>query len=64
MAKIVKSTNTKSVNTNLTQKSDNGPPFNSIEMTKYAKNRNNEQVKIPPGHPAASNVENYNETSW
>ena len=26
-------------------------------MTKFAKNRNNAQVKIPPGQPAANNVE-------
>ena len=69
MAKIVKSANAKSVisvlrDTNdlfgnpLRQKSDNGPPFNSNKMIKFGKkNRNIEQVKTPPGHPAANNVE-------
>ena len=67
VAKIVKSANTKSVipvlrdtydlfGNLLRQKSDNGPPFNCNKMTKFAKIRNIEQVKIPPGHPAANNV--------
>ena len=60
-AKIVKSTNAKSLipvlsGNPLRQKSDNGPPFNFNEMTKFAENRNIEQVKIPPGHPVANNV--------
>ena len=68
VAKIVKSTNAKSVipvlrdtydlfGNPLRQKSDNGPPFDSKEMAKFAPNRNIEQVKTPPGHPAANNVE-------
>ena len=68
MAKIVKSTNSKYVILVLRdtynlfdypfrQKSVNEPPFNSNEMIKFAKNRNIAQVKIPPGHPAASNSE-------
>ena len=67
VAKIVKSTNAKSVipvlietydlfGKPLRQKSDNGPPFNSNKMTKFAKSRNAEQVKTPPRHPAANNV--------
>ena len=68
VAKIVKSTNAKSVipvlrdaydlfGNPLRQKSDNGPPFNCSEMAEFGKNRNIEQVKTPPGHPAANNVE-------
>ena len=68
VAKTVKSTNSKSVipvlrdtydlfGNPLRQKSDNGPPFNSNEMTKFAKNRNIELVETSPGHPAANNVE-------
>ena len=41
----------------LIQKSDNGSPFNPNEIVKFPKNRNNEQVKTLPGHPAAENVE-------
>ena len=41
----------------LRQKSDNGPPCNFNEMAKFAKNRNIEQVKTPPGHPAANKIE-------
>ena len=74
VVKIVKSTNAKSVihvprhtyylfGNPLRQKSDNGPPFNSNEMAKFAKNRNIDQVQTPPGHPAVNNVET-NETSW
>ena len=68
MAKIVKSTNAKSVipvlrdicdlfGNPLRQKSDNGPPFNSNERAKFAKNRNIDQVKTLPGYPAANNIE-------
>ena len=68
IAKIVKSTNAKSVIPVLaetynnfgfpcTQKSDNGPPFNSHDMEEFTRRRNIEQVKIAPGHPAANNVE-------
>ena len=68
IAKVVKSTNAKNVIPVLAdtynvfgnpkvQKSDNGPPFNSKEMEAFAQGRNIEQVKIPPGHPAANNVE-------
>ena len=67
VAKIVRSTNAKPVipvlrdaydlfSNPLSQKSDNGPPFNSSEMAKFSKNRNIEQVKTPPGYPAANNV--------
>ena len=68
MAKIVKSTSAKSVLPVLcdtyntfgnpeTQKSDNGPPFNSKEMESFATKRDIELMKISPGHPAANNVE-------
>ena len=68
VAKIVKSKNTKSVIPAprdtydlfckpLRQKCDNGSPFNSNEIVKFAKNRSNEQVKTLLGHPAAKNVE-------
>ena len=33
----------------LRQKSNNGLPFNSNEMTKFPKNRNIRQLKVPPG---------------
>ena len=39
------------------QKTDNGPPFNSHKIAKFATNRNIDQVKTPPGHLAANNVE-------
>ena len=68
VAKVVKSTSSKSVLPVLAetynnfgnpkvQKSDNGPPFNSQEMTNFANKRDIELVKIAPGHPAANNVE-------
>ena len=68
VAKIVKSTGAKSVIPVLSdtyntfgnpqvQKSDNGPPFNSKEMEAFTRGRDITQVKIPPGHPAANNVE-------
>ena len=68
VAKIVRSTSAKSVLPVLaetynnfgnptTQKSDNGPPFNSCEMNDFTAKRNIEQVKIAPSHPAANNVE-------
>ena len=41
------------------QKSDGGPPFNSMEMEKFATQRGIEIVKIPPGHPAPNNVETF-----
>ena len=66
MPKIVKSTNAKFVisvlrdndlfGNPLRQKSDN-EPFNSSKMAKFAKNRNIEQVKTSPGHPAANTFE-------
>jgi transposase InsO family protein len=67
VAKVVKSTSAKNVlpvlaetynnfgNPN-TQKSDNGPPFNSREMEEFTTKRDIEQVKIAPGHPAANNT--------
>ena len=68
VAKIVKFTNAESVipvlrdtydlfDNPLRQKSDNGPPFNSNEVEKFAKNKNIEQVKTPPEQPATNNVE-------
>ena len=68
VAKIIKFKNAKSVipvhrdtydlfGNPLRQKSDNGPPFNSNEIAKFAKDRNIEHVKTPPGHSAANNVE-------
>ena len=39
------------------QRSDNGPPFNSVEMKRFTDCRSIEQTKIPPGHPAPNNVE-------
>jgi hypothetical protein len=68
VAKIVRSTNAKSVipvlaetynnfGSPCTQKSDNGPPFNSHAMDDFTKKRDIEQVKIAPGHPSANNVE-------
>ena len=39
------------------QKCDNGPPLNSKKMENFAKNRNNEQFKTPPGHFSSNNVE-------
>ena len=67
-AKIVKSTKADSVIPVLNeaydllgnpdrQKSDNGPPFNSKKMLSFTSDRGIEQIKIPPGHPAANNVE-------
>ena len=41
------------------QKSDNGPPFNSFEMEKFAKKRDIELIHTPPGHPAPNNVETF-----
>ena len=69
-AKIVSSTSAREVipvmaeiynaygNPNI-QKSDNGPPFNSAEMEKFAKNRDIALVKTPSGHPAPNNVETF-----
>ena len=68
MVKFVKSTSAKSVIPILEetydtfgnptwQKSDNGPPFNSKEMKRFTDNRNIEQIKRPPGHPAPNNSE-------
>ena len=37
------------------QKSDNGLPFNSTEMQKFANKRGIELVKKPPAHPAPNN---------
>ena len=68
VAKVIRSTKAKSVIPVLQdtyntfgnpkrQKSDKGPPFNSKEMVDFTSKRNIEQVKIPPGHPSANNVE-------
>ena len=42
-----------------TQISDNGPPFNSEEMTKFADERNIKLQKIPPLHPQANPAETF-----
>ena len=42
-----------------TQLSDNGPPFNSAGMERFAEQRNIELEKIPPHHPAANPVETF-----
>ena len=39
------------------QKSDNGPPFNSKDMDKFASHRDIQLVKPPPAHPGPNNVE-------
>lgn len=39
------------------QLSDNGPPFNSNEMSQFAAKRNIELQKIPPLHPSANPAE-------
>ena len=41
------------------QKSDNGSPFNSHEMLKFTTKRNIQEIKSPPGHPTANNVETF-----
>ena len=41
------------------QLSDNGPPFNSSAMDKFAKDRNIELEKIPPLHPSANPAETF-----
>ena len=68
VVKVVRSTNAKSVIPVLEnayntfgnpqcQKSDNGFPFNSKEMSNFTPKHDIEQVKIPPDHPSANNVE-------
>ena len=42
-----------------TQLSDNGPPFNSASMEKFAEERNIKLEKIPPLHPSANPVETF-----
>ena len=42
-----------------TQLSDNGPPFNSIAMEKFAEQRNVKLEKIPPLHPSSNPVETF-----
>ena len=41
------------------QLSDNGPPFNSASMTKFAEDRGIILEKIPPLHPSANPVETF-----
>ena len=41
------------------QLSDNGPPFNSAAMCKFADDRNIKLEKIPPMHPSANPVETF-----
>ena len=41
------------------QLSDNGPPFNSYKMQKFAEERNIQLDKIPPLHPSANPVETF-----
>lgn len=41
------------------QISDNGPPFNSKQMSKFADNRNIKMQKIPPLHPSSNPVETF-----
>lgn len=41
------------------QLSDNGPPFNSVAMDKFAEERNIVLEKIPPHHPSANPVETF-----
>ena len=41
------------------QLSDNGTPFNSAAMEKFAKERNITLEKIPPRHPSANPVETF-----
>ena len=41
------------------QISDNGPPFNSGEMEKFAADRNIKLQKIPPLHPQANPAETF-----
>ena len=68
IAKVVRSINAKSVIPVLEdtfntfsnpqcQKSDNSPLFNSKEMLNFISKRDIKQVKIPPDHPSANNVE-------
>ena len=68
IVKVVRSANAKSVIPVLEnayntfgnpqcQKSDNGFPFNSKEMSNFTSKHDIEQVKIPPDHPPANNVE-------
>ena len=41
------------------QLSDNGPPFNSTAMQKFAKERNIKLEKIPPLHPSSNPAETF-----
>ena len=41
------------------QLSDNGPPFNSVRMEKFAEERGIQLEKIPPWHPSANPVETF-----
>ena len=41
------------------QLSDNGPPFNSASMNKFAQERDIKLEKIPPLHPSANPVETF-----
>ena len=41
------------------QLSDNGPPFNSVAMERFADERNIQLEKIPPHHPSANPVETF-----
>ena len=42
-----------------TQISDNGPPFNSMKMSQFAKDRDINMRLIPPLHPSSNPVENF-----
>lgn len=69
-AKLVSTTNSKHVlpalgeiynnygNPNI-QLSDNGPPFNSADMERFAEKRNIQLQKIPPLHPEANPAETF-----
>ena len=70
VAKLVPSTNAASVLPTLgdiydsygnpeNQLSDNGPPFNSKQMTHFAEKRNINIQKIPPLHPSAKPAETF-----
>ena len=39
--------------------SDNGSPFNSLEIKEFAENRNIHLQKIPPRHPVANPAETF-----
>ena len=45
-----------------TQISDNGPPFNSVKMEQFSKQRGIHLQKIPPLHPSANPAETFMKT--